>query len=112
MMKQYRRMANETELISSFLSGNNIKVSVEDEIPTPREREAGVPDVAKRFCYVSYIVQRIYIWWPPDASCLPSSLFFTENVYKQRGAKEVMFSASCSAVSIKWTHGLSAGENQ
>jgi hypothetical protein len=90
-------------LINSFLSQRKFSVSVEGEMPTPREVQAGVPLGSS----LSPTVYSIYI---NDASQTPGAYLpsLLTPVCMRQIARKVLLGKS-SAVSAQWRLGVSDG---
>jgi hypothetical protein len=96
---------NLIKLITSFLSQRKFRVSVEGEMCSPREMQAGVPQGS----VLSPTLYNIYINDTPKhlVFILPSLLMTP--VFMRQSARKAMFSESCSAVLMQSRRGVSAG---
>jgi hypothetical protein len=91
---------NLIKLIGSFLSQKEFRVSVEGKISTPWDIQAGVPQDS----VLSHTLYSLYKMIRPKQV----SLLMTP-VYMRQTAKRVMFSESCSEVSVLLRCGVTAG---
>jgi hypothetical protein len=93
------------KLISSSLTQRQFRISVECELSTPRDIQAGVPQS-------SVLSPTLYSLYINDMSQTPGvyiGLFAYCTVYMRQIAKRAMFSVICSEVSVLLRRGVSAG---
>jgi hypothetical protein len=94
------------KLISSFLSQRQFRVSVEVEISTPRDRQEEVPQGS----VLSPTLYNLYINYMPQTPGVYLRLFADDTyIYMKHTAKSVLFSESCSEVSVLLRRGVRAG---
>jgi hypothetical protein len=96
---------NLVKLISSFLSQRKFRVSVEGEMSTPREMQAGVPQGS----VLSPTLYNVYFNDTPKHLVLILPSLLMTPVCMRQSARRAMFSESCSAVLMQSKRGLSAG---
>ncbi|PNF35683.1 hypothetical protein B7P43_G17443 [Cryptotermes secundus] len=94
-----------TKLIGSFLSKRKFRVSVEGEMSTPREMQAGVPQGS----VLSPTLFNMYILMPLKLTVFIWPSLRTTPVYMRQIAKRVLLLENSSAVSAQWRPGVSAG---
>jgi hypothetical protein len=92
------------KLISSFLSNTKFRASVEGEMSTAREIQAGVPQGS----VLSPTLYSLYVNDAPQSLGVHLALFADDTCIPQT-AKKVMFLESCSAGSFRWRSDVSAG---
>jgi hypothetical protein len=94
---------NLIKLIRFFQYEGKFTVSVEGEMYTPREIQAGIPQGSVLspifICIIDTPRHQVFIW-----PSLPVTLICILQI-----AKRVMFSENCSAVSIQLRHSVNAG---
>jgi hypothetical protein len=96
---------NLVRLTNSYLFNRKFRVSVEGEISTPREVQAGVPQV-------SFLAHKFYYVFRNDTSIPLASFQHSSRMirlYMQQTTKTAMFSESCKMASMQWRRGVSAG---
>jgi len=105
-LSQLQFSDSKINLIRSFLSNKNFRVSVEGEICTPRKIQAGLPQV-----FVLFPTR--YNLYINDTSEIPrihlTLVAGDMNIYMQQTAKKAMLSESCNAASFQWSNFVSAG---
>jgi hypothetical protein len=82
-------------LINSFLSQRKFRVSIEDELSSPRNIQAGVPQGS----VLSPTLYSLFINDTPQTPGVYLGLFADDTCILRQTAKRVMFSESCSEVS-------------
>jgi hypothetical protein len=92
------------KLISSFLSQRKFRVSVEGELSTPRDIQAGVPQGS----VLSLILYHLYINDTQQTPGVYSVSLLMTPVYMGQTTNRVTFSESCSEVSVLLRRGVSA----
>jgi hypothetical protein len=98
-------LTNLIKLISSFLSQRKFRVSVEGEMSTPREMQAGVPQGS----VLSPTLYNIYISDTLQTPGVHLALFADDTFCMRQNARRDMFSESCSAVLMQSRRDVSAG---
>jgi hypothetical protein len=94
------------KLISSFLSNRRFRVSLEYEMSTPRGIQAGVLQCS----LLSKPLYSLYINNAPESPSVHLALFADDTwIFLPQIAKRLMFSDSCNAASLQWSHVVSAG---
>jgi hypothetical protein len=93
------------KLINAFLSQSKFRVSVEGELFTPRDIQAGVPQGS----VLSLTLYSLFINDTPQTPGVYLGLFADTYIYMRQTTKTVMFSKSSSEVSVLLRRGVSAG---
>jgi hypothetical protein len=93
------------KLTGSFLSQREFSVSVEGEMSTPREMQAGVPQVS----VLSPTFFNMYINYTPQTHGVHLTLFADDTALYAIVRKWVLLLENCSVVSAEWRRGLNAG---
>jgi hypothetical protein len=105
-LSELKFSTNLIKFINSFLSQRKFRVSVEGELSSPRDIQAGVPQVS----VLSPTLYNLFINDTPQTPGVYLGLFADETcIYMRQTAKRVMFSESCSKVSVLLRRGVSAG---
>jgi hypothetical protein len=92
--------------ISLLLSNRKLRVMAESELSTPRDKQAGVPQIS----VLSPTLYSLYIYDAPQTPGVYLVLFADDTcLCIQQIAKWILFSENCSVVSLQWSHDVSAG---
>jgi hypothetical protein len=105
MLSELKISISLIKLINSFLSQRKFRDSVEGELSTPRDIKAGVPQGP----VLSPTLYSLYINDTPQTRGVCLGLFADDTyTYMRETATRVMFSESCSEVSVLLRRGVSA----